>query len=112
MFLKARYDSSVTPLASHPSSWRLLTDGSLELALGSEFNIWNQEGGIMLLFDQLTRREEEILALVANGYQNIAIAHTLDISVYTVQNHLQNLFKRLGVRNRTQAASKYWQRVA
>ncbi len=60
--------------------------------------------------DQLTPREEEILKMVAQGCENKAIARELNISVFTVQNHIQNLFKRLGVTNRTEAASKYWQR--
>lgn len=63
----------------------------------------------MRLFDQLTAREQEILALVANGYENKAIACQLQISVFTVQTHIRNLFERLGVQNRTQAASLYWQ---
>ncbi len=66
----------------------------------------------MRLLNQLTEREEEILALVANGYENKAIASELRISVFTVQNHMQNLFERLGVQNRTQAASQYWQQLA
>lgn len=63
----------------------------------------------MRLFDQLTQREEEILILVASGRENKAIANTLNISVFTVQTHIHNLFERLGVQNRTQAASLYWQ---
>jgi DNA-binding NarL/FixJ family response regulator len=66
----------------------------------------------MHLFDNLTEREEQVLALVADGRENKAIANTLCISVFTVQNHMQNLFERLEVRNRTEAASRYWQRVA
>lgn len=66
----------------------------------------------MQLFDQLTAREQEILALVAKGYENKVIAFQLHISVFTVQNHLQNLYLRLGVQNRTQAASRYWQKLA
>lgn len=66
----------------------------------------------MPLFDELTEREEEILVLVARGYENKAIACELHISVFTVQNHLQRVFKHLGVRNRTEAASRYWQRRA
>lgn len=66
----------------------------------------------MHLFNNLTKREEEVLALVADGRENKAIASTLCISVFTVQNHMQNLFGRLDVRNRTEAASKYWQQIA
>ncbi len=66
----------------------------------------------MRLFDNLTEREEEILALVASGCENKAIASALGISRFTVQNHVQNLFERLNVQNRTEAASEYWQRLA
>ncbi len=66
----------------------------------------------MRLFDNLTEWEEEVLALVAGGRENKAIASTLSISVFTVQNHIQNLLERLDVQNRTEAASLYWQRLA
>ncbi len=66
----------------------------------------------MRLFTQLTAREEEILQLVAKGHENKAIANDLKLSVFTVQNHIQNMFERLGVHNRTEAASHYWQQTA
>lgn len=66
----------------------------------------------MSLFNNLTEREEQVLTLVADGQENKAIASTLSISVFTVQNHIQNLFERLDVRNRTEAARKYWQHMA
>jgi len=65
----------------------------------------------MPILDQLTAREQEILALVANGYENKAIACQLQISVFTVQTHIRNLFERLGVQNRTQAARLCWQHL-
>lgn len=63
----------------------------------------------MKLFDQLKEREEEILTILANGYENKVIARELVISIFTVQEHVQNLFDRLGLQNWTQAARKYWQ---
>lgn len=63
----------------------------------------------MHLFDKLTEREKQILRLVAQGHENKAIARELNISVFTVQNHIQNLFECLRVHNRTEAASVYWQ---
>ena len=52
---------------------------------------------------RLTRREQEILRLVATGATNREIAEHLVISEGTVKNHLANLFSRLGLRDRTQA---------
>jgi DNA-binding NarL/FixJ family response regulator len=52
----------------------------------------------------LTAREREILALVLDGLANKQIARRLGISEKTVKGHLTNLFHRIGVSDRTQAA--------
>ncbi|MCK6209091.1 LuxR C-terminal-related transcriptional regulator [Georgenia sp. EYE_87] len=54
--------------------------------------------------DGLTRRECEVLALVADGRSNREIAETLVISDRTVARHLTNIFHKIGVISRTQAA--------
>lgn len=54
--------------------------------------------------DQLTPRERDILALVAQGDDNRAIALKLSLSEKTVGNRLSEIFQKLGVSNRTQAA--------
>lgn len=54
--------------------------------------------------DQLTERERDILALVARGDDNRAIAQQLHLSEKTVANRLSEIFSKLGVSNRTQAA--------
>jgi DNA-binding NarL/FixJ family response regulator len=53
---------------------------------------------------ELTDREREVLVLVANGLANKQIARRLGIAEKTVKAHLTNLFQRLGVADRTQAA--------
>jgi DNA-binding NarL/FixJ family response regulator len=53
---------------------------------------------------QLTDRESEILALVAQGLPNKLIARRLAISERTVKGHLTRVFERIGVTDRTQAA--------
>jgi DNA-binding NarL/FixJ family response regulator len=52
----------------------------------------------------LSDREEEVLRLVAAGLANKAIARRLSITERTVKAHLTNIFSRLGVTDRTQAA--------
>jgi DNA-binding NarL/FixJ family response regulator len=52
----------------------------------------------------LTKREMEVLIAVANGMSNKEIAATLHISERTVKNHISNIFKKIEVCDRTQAA--------
>ncbi len=54
--------------------------------------------------DQLTEREREILQLLAAGHDNRTIAAQLHLSEKTVGNRLSEIFQKLGVTNRTQAA--------
>lgn len=54
--------------------------------------------------ESLTDRELEVLILVAKGMFNKEIGITLDISERTVKNHLSNIFKKIEVSDRTQAA--------
>jgi DNA-binding NarL/FixJ family response regulator len=53
---------------------------------------------------ELSPRETEVLVLLARGYANKQIAHRLGISEKTVKAHLTNVFQRIGVADRTQAA--------
>ena len=55
-------------------------------------------------FPELTEREEQILALIAQGRSNQEIAEGLFLSLKTVQNHVSNIFRKLQVADRTQAA--------
>lgn len=52
----------------------------------------------------LTKREIEVLKLLAEGLFNKEIAYKLSISEKTVKNHVSNIFKKIGVADRTQAA--------
>ena len=52
----------------------------------------------------LTKRETQILCMISAGYLNKEIGSELNISERTVKNHVSNLFKKIGVSDRTQAA--------
>ncbi len=57
----------------------------------------------------LSLREKEIMDWVKNGKTNQEIGMILDISSFTVKNHLQRIFKKLDVLNRAQAVTKFRQ---
>jgi DNA-binding NarL/FixJ family response regulator len=55
----------------------------------------------------LSSREMEVLTAVADGLTNSEVAERLHISENTVKYHLQNIYQRLGVTNRTEASRYY-----
>jgi DNA-binding NarL/FixJ family response regulator len=58
-----------------------------------------------VLGDDLSRREREILLLLAEGKAEMEIAATLVLSPKTVATHIQNMLRKLGVHSRTQAVA-------
>jgi NarL family two-component system response regulator LiaR len=62
------------------------------------------EGAEAAEIERLTEGEIEVLRLVAEGADNQAIAEQLHLSVQTVANRLRNIYQKLQVNNRTQAA--------
>ena len=60
-----------------------------------------------MLMPQLSRRQTEVLRLVALGYTNRRIGLALGIARQTVKNHLYDIYRLLDVRDRTQAAVMY-----
>jgi DNA-binding NarL/FixJ family response regulator len=58
----------------------------------------------------LSTREQEILNYVSKGHLDKEIAAALGLSVFTVHNHLKNIYDKLGVHNRTEAVLKYLQK--
>jgi DNA-binding NarL/FixJ family response regulator len=61
-------------------------------------------GDIPSIPAELTRRELEILCLVAEGLSNAALARRLWVTEQTVKFHLSNIYRKLGVSNRTEAS--------
>jgi LuxR family transcriptional regulator, maltose regulon positive regulatory protein len=55
--------------------------------------------------DSLTSRETQVLELLAAGHTNHEIAATLVVSIHTIERHLQNAYRKIGVRNRADAAA-------
>jgi DNA-binding CsgD family transcriptional regulator len=60
---------------------------------------------------RLTRRQNELLRLLAAGHTNAQIARRLGISEGTVRTHLENIYEKLGVSSRTAAVTRAWDQV-
>jgi len=58
----------------------------------------------------LSAREIQVLELIVQGLANKQIAYTLNIAEHTVKNHVKNILSKLGVQDRTQAATAAIQR--
>ncbi len=56
------------------------------------------------LLEELTARERDVLKLIAKGYSNAEIAKKLFISPHTVKNHVSNIYRKMGMDDRTQVA--------
>jgi DNA-binding CsgD family transcriptional regulator len=116
------------------SAHRLMRDyfgGSPKMALPPALALWVQQSGLttlvrplgerrliirrsagaLLLEEQfgqlgLTARERQILGWVARGKTNLEIAEVLWLSPSTVRKHLENIYGKLGVHNRTAAVAR------
>ena len=62
------------------------------------------------VFSNLTTREIEIVALIAEGMSNSGIAKTLFLADGTVRNHISTILDKTGLEHRTQIAVKYFER--
>jgi LuxR family transcriptional regulator, regulator of acetate metabolism len=60
------------------------------------------------LEDDLTRRELEVLSMLAEGETNARIARRLIVSEDTVKTHVKHILRKLGVHNRSHAVSRYF----
>ena len=61
------------------------------------------------MLPELTNRENEVLEQIAYGFTNKEISDNLSISESTVENHIHNIYTKLGVSNRAQAVGYAFQ---
>lgn len=73
--------------------------------IGSRFADPPQAAATGASFSDLSPRELEVLALLARGDTNPVIADALGLSARTVERHLQNIYNKLGLHNRVEAAN-------
>ncbi len=63
-----------------------------------------EKSNVKKKISELTRREIDVLKMIVSGSFNKEIASTLNISERTVKNHVSNIFNKIEVSDRTQAA--------
>ncbi len=93
----------VTYSLTSPNCWRLFPAYPLT---SHDSSIGNQQSKIQNLIEPLSDRELEVLRLIADGLSNHEIADKLIIGLGTVKTHINNIFGKLDVKNRTQAVAR------
>lgn len=91
--------SGETYLPSHVMSYLKANGGMLSTGLPTHFASDNS-------LSKLTNREKEVLQLLMNGASNKEIGRNLNVVEGTIKKHLRDIFKKLGVSNRTRAVIK------
>ena len=87
------------------NSGRTYIQPNLAKMMVDELNYKDEESnGMLKMIRSLTKREYEVLTLIAEGLNNKDIADKLFISEKTVKNHVSSIFKKIGVNDRIQAA--------
>jgi DNA-binding NarL/FixJ family response regulator len=93
---------SINPL-DLPSTIRQVVEGTVYHPRGRALDPGEAGGGSGTQATALTDRELSILRLVAEGLSNLDIASRLYVTEQTVKFHLSNIYRKLGVGNRTEA---------
>jgi DNA-binding NarL/FixJ family response regulator len=63
--------------------------------------------GQILLMTSTTKKEKEVLSLVCNGDSNVQVADKLNVSINTIKMHMQNIYKKTNIRNRSHLLLAY-----
>ncbi|KFL46567.1 hypothetical protein IL54_1984 [Sphingobium sp. ba1] len=74
--------------------------------LRARYGLRGEAGGDQLPADRLTARELEVLTLLDSGLTSQAIADHIDLGLSTTKWHIQNIYNKLGVRNRSGALAR------
>jgi DNA-binding NarL/FixJ family response regulator len=86
---------------------RNVAHGHMVFPRGAWHSLARQAGAGLSPLAALSEREREFLALAAEGLTNAQIAERLSVTEHTVKFHMQNIFQKLNVANRTEAARLY-----
>lgn len=102
--------AGVAPALRAVASGRSVLEGEVlerAVAMGAG-RATGRRDDLAALFPQLTEREREVVALIAEGLDNREVAAAAYMGEGTVRNHISSILAKLGLRNRTQIAVAYW----
>jgi NarL family two-component system response regulator LiaR len=104
-FLSLADEAGVSGVALKSQTGAALVDVIERVAQGERIGFENITRGRQAWDnDELSMREQEVLALIAFGMSNAEIGKELFLSIDTVKTYIRRLYGKLGVRNRAQAA--------
>ncbi len=87
-------------------AWRWADRADAELAAAGGRPPGTDGGAAIPLIDSLTVREQEVCGLVVRGATNAEVAASLFLSRRTVEHHLRQVYRKMGVRSRSELAAK------
>jgi DNA-binding NarL/FixJ family response regulator len=108
--LRQRNVMAIIPRNAHPERFSAVLD-SVSRGMVCFPGEWVRQPSSQALLS-LSERQRDVLKLLAAGESNKEIGRNLNISAATVKAHLEALFRRLEVKNRTQAAMFYTRATA
>ncbi|MFR3275777.1 MAG: helix-turn-helix domain-containing protein [Collinsella phocaeensis] len=103
------FDSRVTGAADRPDGTSAADAEPAHAAMLPHLAALSTDGRCRAAFSQLTDREYEVVALIAEGLDNHEIAAAAFISEGTVRNRISSSLQKTGYKNRTQLAVAWWQ---
>lgn len=109
--VRQRNVMAIVPRSASPERFAAVLD-SVSRGMVCYPGEWLNEQPSAQAMVSLSERQREVLKLLAAGESNKEIGRNLNISAATVKAHLETLFRRLDVKNRTQAAMYYTRSTA
>jgi DNA-binding NarL/FixJ family response regulator len=103
-FIAAARDLGISGIVLKTRSADGLVDALERVAAGERVGLNETDQLLASRVVELSDRESEVLALIAQGLTNAAIARELYLSVETVKTYVKRLYAKLDVHNRAQAA--------
>jgi DNA-binding NarL/FixJ family response regulator len=101
-------ERTVPDLLRRAAAGELILPAAHLAALVELVRVSKLDAGDGARIDALTRREREVLALLADGHTTQEVSEALSISIMTVQSHVKNVLAKLGVHSKVEAIRFAW----